>query len=304
MAKRGVSRREFVKTTTAFAGALCAPAVLRHALAQEAQVPVRLPAHELNADHPIVKSFKAAILVMRGSEGRPDYHPAHWQQLRRYHAQLCGPNGDADPRADVHGTWWFLPWHRAYLAVVEQLMREDSGDATFARPYWDWHRHPKLPAIFEGDPAANPLAHARRWLNNPEDQADWDRLKQYWEGLTAADEGATVSRDAFDEFAGGPIVLGPDGPGFGTQPAVDPIHGGGHIYIGGVQGDMGAFPTAGLDPIFYCHHANLDRVWEVWRNSTPQGAPQRKEPSDHGAEKAWSDRPFAFQDALGGAVIA
>ena len=29
-------------------------------------------------------------------------------------------------------------------------------------------------------------------------------------------------------------------------------------------GWMGSFFTAGLDPIFWCHHANIDRLWEVW----------------------------------------
>jgi tyrosinase len=25
--------------------------------------------------------------------------------------------------------------------------------------------------------------------------------------------------------------------------------------------------TAGLDPIFWLHHANIDRLWEVWRQN-------------------------------------
>ncbi|MEO7352354.1 MAG: tyrosinase family protein, partial [Marmoricola sp.] len=29
-------------------------------------------------------------------------------------------------------------------------------------------------------------------------------------------------------------------------------------------GWMGSFYTAGLDPIFWLHHANLDRLWQVW----------------------------------------
>ena len=27
---------------------------------------------------------------------------------------------------------------------------------------------------------------------------------------------------------------------------------------------MGSFYTAGLDPLFWLHHANIDRLWEVW----------------------------------------
>ena len=29
-------------------------------------------------------------------------------------------------------------------------------------------------------------------------------------------------------------------------------------------GWMGSFFTAGLDPLFWLHHANIDRLWEVW----------------------------------------
>jgi tyrosinase len=29
---------------------------------------------------------------------------------------------------------------------------------------------------------------------------------------------------------------------------------------------MGGFNTAGLDPIFWLHHANIDRLWQVWLN--------------------------------------
>jgi hypothetical protein len=34
-----------------------------------------------------------------------------------------------------------------------------------------------------------------------------------------------------------------------------------HIALGG---DMADFATVGGDPLFYLHHANLDRIWESW----------------------------------------
>lgn len=54
-----------------------------------------------------------------------------------------------------------------------------------------------------------------------------------------------------------------------------------HSYIGGVQGNdqnneqgmMGDPLMAGLDPVFYLHHANIDRLWAIWnitlRKSNP-----------------------------------
>ena len=34
--------------------------------------------------------------------------------------------------------------------------------------------------------------------------------------------------------------------------------------LGGATGFMGGFSTAPLDPLFWMHHCNIDRLWEVW----------------------------------------
>ena len=34
-----------------------------------------------------------------------------------------------------------------------------------------------------------------------------------------------------------------------------------HFALGG---DMAEFSTVGGDPMFYLHHANIDRIWESW----------------------------------------
>ena len=36
------------------------------------------------------------------------------------------------------------------------------------------------------------------------------------------------------------------------------------------EGWMGSFFTAGLDPLFWLHHANIDRLWQVWLDRTPR----------------------------------
>src|SRR5262249_46540990 len=42
-----------------------------------------------------------------------------------------------------------------------------------------------------------------------------------------------------------------------------------HVFVGGQNpgGLMSSPDTAGLDPIFWLHHANIDRLWEVWRKN-------------------------------------
>ncbi len=43
-----------------------------------------------------------------------------------------------------------------------------------------------------------------------------------------------------------------------------------HVQIGGQSGFMSDPATAALDPIFWLHHCNIDRLWEVWRNQGPE----------------------------------
>ncbi|KAG2006355.1 tyrosinase central domain-containing protein [Coprinopsis cinerea AmutBmut pab1-1] len=43
-------------------------------------------------------------------------------------------------------------------------------------------------------------------------------------------------------------------------------HGAGHGIVGG---EMLNIYSAGADPLFYLHHANLDRVWWKWQNADP-----------------------------------
>jgi tyrosinase len=58
---------------------------------------------------------------------------------------------------------------------------------------------------------------------------------------------------------------------------------------------MGAFNTAGLDPLFWLHHANIDRLWVVWRKRDPQHHDPTKQQWRSGVT-------FAFHDAQGAVV--
>jgi tyrosinase len=59
-----------------------------------------------------------------------------------------------------------------------------------------------------------------------------------------------------------------------------------------VNGWMGSFNTAALDPIFWLHHANIDRLWTVWR--------RRKAGHLDPTEAGWlTNLSFEFHDATG-----
>jgi len=64
-------------------------------------------------------------------------------------------------------------------------------------------------------------------------------------------------------------------------------HGNVHIGVGGSQplGLMSRFETAALDPIFWLHHSNIDRLWEAWLN---QVDPDRQNPR----RTWWRDASF------------
>ncbi|OJD30821.1 tyrosinase central domain protein [Diplodia corticola] len=43
-------------------------------------------------------------------------------------------------------------------------------------------------------------------------------------------------------------------------------HGGGHLGVGGDLGDIGDLYNSPSDPLFFLHHANMDRVWATWES--------------------------------------
>jgi len=82
----------------------------------------------------------------------------------------------------------------------------------------------------------------------------------------------------------------------------DAPHGAVHVLVGNdydqsgnlVRGGwMGSFYTAGLDPVFWLHHANIDRLWQVWLDQDPDHLNPTGDP-------AWLDTEFSFPKVGGG----
>ncbi len=53
---------------------------------------------------------------------------------------------------------------------------------------------------------------------------------------------------------------------------------------------MAGGATAARDPIFWLHHANVDRIWAEWQVNFPGRTP---------SESLWTDWPFNFFDTQG-----
>jgi polyphenol oxidase len=148
---------------------------------------------------------------------------------------------------NVHGSWQFFAWHRAYLYFHERILGSLINDPEFRLPYWDWETpsHRQLPSAYTNpNDAANPLWNGTRSMSPTDEVPDEDVGEDVME--------AAMAPDSFAEFGGTATNSGiPEGA----------PHGSVHVDVGG---DMGAFATAGRDPVFYAHHSNIDKMWSDW----------------------------------------
>jgi tyrosinase len=179
-----------------------------------------------------------------------------------------------------HGSWYFLPWHRGYLIAFEAIIRDavvsKGGPADWALPYWNYFKpgHDALPPAFgsadwpdgKGD---NPLFVEQRYGPNSDGNV--------FVPVSEVNMTALGDPDFAGDASGGSTGFGGVNTGFSHGGS---IHGGietqPHDYVHGLVGGglseqqpglMSDPDTAGLDPIFWLHHCNIDRLWEVWRQN-------------------------------------
>ncbi|VTR96027.1 polyphenol oxidase : Tyrosinase, putative OS=Acaryochloris marina (strain MBIC 11017) GN=AM1_B0356 PE=4 SV=1: Tyrosinase: Tyrosinase: PPO1_KFDV [Gemmata massiliana] len=171
-----------------------------------------------------------------------------WKPVAEIHNESC-----------PHGNWFFLPWHRAYIHAFEQHARTICKD--FTLPYWDWTARPDFPKRFL---EMGNLKRATRVDANLKRPARADVV-----GQNALD--LAFSTQLFTVFGGRPNPKDPKDLRYDRGAGVLEIgpHGGIHLYVGqnlGKQGRPGDMFTdlAPLDPIFWVHHANVDRLWAEW----------------------------------------
>jgi tyrosinase len=161
----------------------------------------------------------------------------------------------------AQGVQLFLPWHRAYLYTWEMAMRDRVPGVTL--PWWDWTlgtpRQNGLPAIFTeptgADGQPNPLLGFRINLPQatPPVMHTTSRSPHPSDGLpTQADVGLCLAATDWTDF------------NFALEDMHDRVH-------GWVSGDMGVIGTAAFDPIFWSHHAMIDRIWSLWQARNGSG---------------------------------
>lgn len=203
-----------------------------------------------------------------------------------------------------HQSWYFPPWHRGYLMALEAQLRKDiiaqGGPTTWALPYWDYFGGPNgsqytMPPAFArqtmDDGSPNPLFVAMRY--GPNNDGNIFLPTTAWRKANPTAKPRTVDL-VTEKVLGNNLYTGSNAqtssPGFGgPQTGFNHLgdypngnleknpHNYVHNFVGGSvsrtnYGLMGDPGTAALDPIFYMHHCNIDRMWAEWNamgNSNP-----------------------------------
>ncbi len=181
----------------------------------------------------------------------------------------------------AHRSPWFLPWHREFLLRYERELRK--VDAKVTLPYWDWLAdRAKSSSLWHADfmggtgtgtaghVADGPFAGSTgNWplavqSDNVHDPALRRAIGVEGRLPTKTSIRAAIKRTPYDTAPWDDMARPPEtiGPGFRPQlehVVHDPVHG----WVGGTM----ELSTSPNDPVFFLHHANVDRLWAVWRSS-------------------------------------
>lgn len=177
-----------------------------------------------------------------------------------------------------HQSWFFPPWHRGYLIALEAQIRAAvvklGGPKTWALPYWNYLGQGdqyKIPPAFTQqtlpDGSANPLFLSARY--GPKKDGDVYIPEPPVSGKCQQNTIYSGSNSSTPAPGYGGPKTGFSNSGQNSGNLENNPHNLVHNYVGGYVNDtdyglMADPGTAALDPIFYLHHCNIDRMWASW----------------------------------------
>ena len=171
------------------------------------------------------------------------------------HKYYCSDNIG---QVNIHNSWYFLPWHRAFLYFHEQILQSVLKKPEFRLPIWDWDHPTKgqvVPPAYQClPPCAPPLIAPRA------------RQPKLLAPITPCILKTWMISNNPDEFLGGDGVAG-------SSSSAGDAFGGPHSFVHtSLRGYMSDVKNAAVDPLFYAHHANIDRFFQHWldRNGVPK----------------------------------
>ena len=254
-----ITRRVFLN---GFAATLATQLSMHVQPATAQVVRVRRDVTRLPPDDPFFVKYALAINRMRDLQVNDS---RSWRNQAIIHADHCS-----------HSTNDFFQWHRFYLAYFERICGELIGDSSFALPYWNWSNNEgRLPAPFFENNSLNV-----EFLNDPSDYTSPQSARTPWGQIS------TVATNALSPTVG--LQSNPLFSSIFTAQAISDIqhlttfadfsgalegspHNVAHGLVGQPNGHMG-YGLSPLDPVFWLHHCNVDRIWAEWQaagNYTP-----------------------------------
>jgi tyrosinase len=180
-------------------------------------------------------AFIGAVNALHGNAAAPP----RYRQFVQVHVDAMSPEGMAWSVHSMPGMVGtnFLAWHRQFLFRLERRLRRVESRVTL--PYWDWIADPAIPVQLRGQARLQDWSITREW--------DPSFLP------TQADVDAAMARTTFASF----------------QRWLEQVHNNVHLAVGGTM--SGASSPA--DPLFFLHHANIDRLWARWQRAHPRRRP-------------------------------
>src|SRR3954467_8780336 len=234
-----------------------------------------------------LQHYATAVGVMKEREPGD---PTSWAYQAAIHGTESAPL--SLQRQCEHESWFFFPWHRIYLYCFEQIVRKavvaSGGPDDWTLPYWNYDlggEFASLPEPFRQPAGAqNPLFVAGR---RPYYNAGGPLPE-----LVSSEDEALALREFIGNAMFGGNNRSPHRPRFWGQPGLpeETPHGTVHVQLGGWMRNP---EEAAQDPIFWLHHANIDRIWAVWNEREGNANP---------TESGWSDHRFEFFDEEGNQV--
>lgn len=132
----------------------------------------------------------------------------------------------------------FLAWHRRYIRSFELRLQQVHPDVRL--PYWDWTRARQIPAA----------------LSDPSLLEQWSVERGEFDASLLPTQGMVNQILKLTPFVA-------------FQSNLEAIHGNVHNAVGG---DMGTAHSPS-DPLFFLHHANVDRLWAKWQTTPAASDP-------------------------------
>jgi hypothetical protein len=159
--------------------------------------------------------------------------------LAEWHRSCC-----ATQNGGVHEGTWFLAWHRLIVHLYERALREEAP--TLSVPYWDWEDYVGIPDRYDSDGRLRPFD-----ANGALDTVARDGAYSPWVP-SALDTSALFVRSGYIAFS--------------AKVAASEPHWLIHAWT---SSQMRVPARAAFDPLFYAHHANIDRLWYRWKLAFP-----------------------------------